>query len=47
MGVLEKFCNANFIFVPLAPPLAHRKKVDASDEDCCSGIVVLMSEQDE
>ena len=42
MGVLEMFCYTLFVFAPLAPPLAHRKYVDASDNDGCSGIAFLM-----
>ena len=44
MGVLENFVM-DFFFVPLVPPLAHRKNVYASDNDGCGGIVVFMFEQ--
>ena len=47
MGFLEKVCNATFVFAPLSPPFAYRKNVDASDENCCSGIVVFIFNQDE
>ena len=35
MGILENCCNATVVFAPLAPPLAHLKNVDASDDDSC------------
>ena len=47
MGALENCCNANFVFAPLAPPLAHRENVNEYYDDGCSGIVVLMFDQDE
>ena len=47
MGVLENCCNETFVLASLAPPLARRKNVDASNGDGCSGIVLLVLEQDE
>ena len=46
MRVLANNCNATFVFAPLAPPLVHLENVDASNGDGCSGIFVLMFEQD-
>ena len=43
-GVLVNSCNETFLFAPPEPTLAHRKDVGASDDDGCSGIVVLMFE---
>ena len=47
MGVLANICNTVFVLAPPAPPLAHCKNVDASEDNGSSRIVVLMFERDE
>ena len=46
MWVLANSCNILFVFDPLAPLLAYCKNVDASNDNGCIGIVVLMLKQD-